>query len=364
MTQTVIGIFDSFQDANRAVDSLVEQGFSRSDIEVHANDAGYDQTSGGLGGGLNAPTAGTTTTGALGGGTLGGSTGAATDSTWSSAPASPGAIGTDPTLGGSLTGVGALGTPSAVDPYDRDNGLGRGTTSHEGGGMMDKIENFFGRLFGSDDRPEEVGHYTEAVRRGAAMLSIDVRDDSRVDEVRALLGRLGAVDIDERVTQWRATGYGAGMATPATTGQVAAQGQVLPVVQEELAVGKREVNRGGVRAYTRLTETQVSEAIKLREEHATIERRAVDRPADAADLKEAWVEVRETEELPVVSKTARVVEEVVIGKEATERTETVNDTLRHTDVEIERVKGTTGTTGLTGTTGTTIPTTDTTRKPI
>jgi stress response protein YsnF len=45
------------------------------------------------------------------------------------------------------------------------------------------------------------------------------------------------------------------------------------------------------------------------------------------------LEVRETAEEPVVSKTAHVVEEVIVGRETTERTETVRDTVRREDVE-------------------------------
>ena len=43
----------------------------------------------------------------------------------------------------------------------------------------------------------------------------------------------------------------------------------------------------------------------------------------------------ETAEEAVVGKTARVVEEVVVGKTATDRTETVTDTVRRTDVEVD-----------------------------
>ncbi|WP_408476697.1 DUF2382 domain-containing protein [Paraburkholderia strydomiana] len=86
-------------------------------------------------------------------------------------------------------------------------------------------------------------------------------------------------------------------------------------MQESLEVGKRQVQTGGVRVYSRLTETPVSETVNVHEEHASIERRAVDRPATAADLEEEFVEIRETAEQPVVAKTARVVEEVVVGKE-------------------------------------------------
>ena len=50
-------------------------------------------------------------------------------------------------------------------------------------------------------------------------------------------------------------------------------------------------------------------------------------------------EVRETAEEAVISKTARVVEEVVVGKEITESTEQVSDTVRRTDIEVERTPG-------------------------
>jgi stress response protein YsnF len=46
------------------------------------------------------------------------------------------------------------------------------------------------------------------------------------------------------------------------------------------------------------------------------------------------VEVHETEEVPVFAKTVRVVEDVAIRKEETERTETVRDTVRREDVEV------------------------------
>jgi len=39
---------------------------------------------------------------------------------------------------------------------------------------------------------------------------------------------------------------------------------------------------------------------------------------------------------PVVAKTARVVEEVVVGRETTERTETVKDTVRREEVEVSK----------------------------
>jgi uncharacterized protein (TIGR02271 family) len=112
----------------------------------------------------------------------------------------------------------------------------------------------------------------------------------------------------------------------------------IPVVQEDLKVGKREVQRGGVRVFSRIVETPVNESVNLREEHVSVERRPVDQPlsaADAAAFKEQSIELRETAEEAVVQKTARVVEEVVVGKEVSERQQQINDTVRHTDVQVE-----------------------------
>jgi len=114
----------------------------------------------------------------------------------------------------------------------------------------------------------------------------------------------------------------------------------LPVVEEELQVGKREVERGGVRVFSHMSERPVEEEVRLREERARVERRPVDRPATEADLatfKEGTIEVRERGEEAVVSKQARVIEEVVVGKESTERTETVRDSVRRTDVDVEQL---------------------------
>ncbi|OTP78466.1 YsnF/AvaK domain-containing protein [Caballeronia sordidicola] len=278
MAQTLIGLFNSFEDAQSAADRLTQDGIPRTDVNVHANDDALRAND------------------------------------------------------GTLSAADNAGTRTVVG--DRAGG---DVHEHSTGG----IAGFFKRLFGDDKAPEEVGHYHESLRRGHALLSVDVRDETRVDAVRAALSSAGAIDIDERVAQWKSSGYnGYDSTVPAyTADEIAADRQAFPVVKEDLAVGKREVSTGGVRVYSRLTETPVSESVDLREEHATIERRPLDRPATAADLKEGFVEVRETAEQPVVAKTARVVEEVIVGKESSNRTETVNDTVRNTDVEVERVAG-------------------------
>ena len=70
-------------------------------------------------------------------------------------------------------------------------------------------------------------------------------------------------------------------------------------------------------------------------ETVQVERRPVDRPADASAFQERTIEAREYRETPVVHKDARVVEEVDLSKNVESHTETVRDTVRKTEVEIE-----------------------------
>ncbi len=140
-------------------------------------------------------------------------------------------------------------------------------------------------------------------------------------------------------------------ATPsaAAAGGAQAQGEVtLPVIEEEIRIGKREVERGGVRVSSHVTERPVEQTVTLREEQVNVERRPVDRAvtqADAAAMKEGTFEVTTMAEEAVVAKQARVVGEVVVSKDATERQETVRDTVRRTDVDVEQLDTNTKTKG-------------------
>jgi uncharacterized protein (TIGR02271 family) len=212
--------------------------------------------------------------------------------------------------------------------------------SHEGG-----ISGFFHRLFGggSDDYS---GHYAEAVRRGNAVVCVTAPAD-RIDQAIDIMNSAGAVDIDRQVERYRETGYEQHdpNTPPYSREQAQAerdrfrdQGGALPVVEEELQIGKRAVERGGVRVHSRVVEEPVEKQIELREEHARVERRAVDRPLDEREkLRDQTIEVTETAEEPVVQKRARVREEVVIGKETTSRTVNVRDTVRRTEVDVEKL---------------------------
>jgi uncharacterized protein (TIGR02271 family) len=115
----------------------------------------------------------------------------------------------------------------------------------------------------------------------------------------------------------------------------------LPIVEEDVQIGKRQVTAGVARVRTRVYERPINESVTLREEKLNVERRATDRPLRPGEdaFQEKVIEVIETREEPVVHKHARVTGEVVVEKTATERTETVHDTVRKTDVEIDRDSG-------------------------
>jgi stress response protein YsnF len=213
-------------------------------------------------------------------------------------------------------------------------------------GIMSAVGHFFSNLFESSDH-ERAGVYSEAVRRGGTVVAVDVQTQADEDKAQALLARFGSVDVDERAAQWKNEGwkgFDAGAAPMSDEERTAQRGSV-PVVEEELQVGKRTIDLGSLRVIKRMSETPVSEVINLQQQRATVERTPADRPATEADFqnfKEGTFEVRETAEEAVVGKTARVVEEVAIGRAVTNTPETVSDTVRRTDVDVERVPASDG----------------------
>lgn len=112
----------------------------------------------------------------------------------------------------------------------------------------------------------------------------------------------------------------------------------IPVVEEKLVVGKRLVEQGGVRVRSRVVEKPVRESVSLRDEEIDIERRPVNERVDnpAALFKERDIRMTETDEEAVVGKEARVKEEVVVRKDADQHVEDVSDTVRKTEVEVDR----------------------------
>ncbi|HZG51266.1 MAG TPA: YsnF/AvaK domain-containing protein, partial [Pyrinomonadaceae bacterium] len=329
MAKTVIGLFDNRAEAQSVVQELVNEGFQRDDIRVMSKKLeGQDAREGEKVAYVEEDGDEQIKDMAMGAGTgaaIGGLAGLLLSLTAVAIP------GIGPVL--------AAGPLAAIIA-----GAGIGATA---GGLISGLT----RLGVPE---EDANYYAEGVRRGGTLVSVDAADE-RAEGAVAIMKRHGAVEIDKRAAQWRDEGWsgfdsnatetaynafaGGGRANatasevtaehqrPAAAPRAAAtQGQVsVPVVEEQLQVGKREVERGGVRVETHVTEKPVQENVELREEHVNVERRPVDytfHGTESEAFKESLVEIREAYEELVVNKKARVVEEVVVNKDVEQHTET------------------------------------------
>jgi len=350
MAKTITALFENYADANNAVQDLENHGFLRADISTMAHEAladdvrvYEDDTSGAA-------------TGAGVGAAVGG-------------------------VGGLILGLSALAIPG-VGPV-----LAAGPIAAAliGAGVGAATGGLIGALADMGVPEEEAHYYAEGVRRGSVLVTVQTTDDL-AERAASVLSKHHPLDIDKRISEWRQSGWSRfdhnaepykaldskerknrpaflqpehaptpdkangskahtvvtaahqTMEPARTPTHATAKETTIPVVEEELQVGKRQTERD-VQVHTTVTQTPVQEQVRLREEHVTVERRPVDRPARPGDgeaFKEKTITVTETSEEPVVSKQARVVEEVVVRKDATEHTETVRDTVRRTDVSVDQ----------------------------
>ncbi|HEX8257879.1 MAG TPA: YsnF/AvaK domain-containing protein [Allosphingosinicella sp.] len=118
----------------------------------------------------------------------------------------------------------------------------------------------------------------------------------------------------------------------------------IPIVEEELRIGKREVVRGRSRVHTHIAEIPVQEDVELLHEETRLERRPVNRRlteeevAEGGLLQERVIEITEMREEAVVTKEAFVREELVVTKSVHRRVERIEETVRRTEVETERLE--------------------------
>ncbi len=190
--------------------------------------------------------------------------------------------------------------------------------------------------------PDETRHYIGELGRGAVAVTAIASPDRAERAVRIMnmykartAGQTGA----EGERELRAEGER----------ELRAEGELelgaeremtFPVIEEELHIGKRMVEHGGVRIYHHITERPVEQQVNLREERVKVEHRRVDRIASEQDMnmfRDTQVELTEMGEEAVIAKEPHVVEEVVISKEIVDHPETIRDTVRRTDVEVERM---------------------------
>ena len=215
-------------------------------------------------------------------------------------------------------------------------GIAQGSVTVIGGpgAEADALEQSELAKLGMPDK--DYDHLKQGIANGGVVLA--VTDTADVDTIEGIFHKHSADKIDEADKKYSDA---LPVAAPVAVADVSGD-RAIPIVAEELVVGKRTVDTGGVRVFRRVVEIPVEDSVQLREEHVNVDRYAVDRPATNADLAfgDRTIELTETAEEAVVGKTARVVEEVVVGKTATEHTERVTDTVRHTEVEVEEVPAT------------------------
>ena len=189
----------------------------------------------------------------------------------------------------------------------------------------DSLSRFFNSLFG---KGEEATRYTNVARRSSV---VTVHASSAVEAQNAarIMDQFGSIDVAARASQ----------SEGGTAGQSAAT-DTIPVIEEQMNVGKRVVETGGARLRSRIIEKPVEASIRLREEHIRVERNPVNRPAteaDFANFKEGDFEMTERAEVPVVGKESRVVEEIRMSKEVEEKDEKIRGTVKSTEVKVDKL---------------------------
>jgi len=339
--QTLVALYHDFADAQNAVDALVRGGVDRTKISLVANN-----TTGEYSDYLNAEHDSEDAVNAEQGAAFG--------------AASGGIIG-------ALAGLGALAIPG-IGPVIAAGPLIAALTGGAIGALAGAPTGGLvaGLIKTHHMDAEDAEIYAEGVRRGETLLTVQI-EDSEVSRTRDLLNQYNPTDVHGEASSWRSegwskfdetttanpddvktyrnrssssTGFGAGTGSASTqqTSRTEDGKMVLPVVEEQVDVTKREVEKGRVHVYTEVTEKPVSTDVTLRQENVTVERRTVDRPVSATDaaFREQDIELTEKSEQAVINKTARVVEEVVVGKDVTQQSQTVSDTVRRTDVRVER----------------------------
>lgn len=214
---------------------------------------------------------------------------------------------------------------------------------------------------------QDASMFADAVQQGYGLIIVQGVADQDAEQVAAILDRHNVVDLNQLGSLSSRSSVTRTATTTATTGSTNVSAantslyegndMVVPILEEQLSVGKRQVQGGGVRVRTTVEQIPVNEQVTLREETVTVDRHAVDQVVDASafdQFQEGTIEVLETDEEAVVAKQARVVEEVRINKQAQDHTETISDTVRRTNVDVEDLGATTRTVSDTTVTGQTV----------
>jgi len=193
------------------------------------------------------------------------------------------------------------------------------------------------RLFGRDIAEHEASVYGRTVEAGGVVLTVRV-PESEVSRAMQILNAHNVVDVQSRARQQGLIAETAPKTMPATAGGTLPDEEVIALAEEQINVGKRVIPQGTTRIRRFITEKPVEAQVNLHEEHVEVIRRAIADPNYTRNIEWAdkTIEVTETAEEPVISKTAHVVEEVVVRKGSSDHVETVRDKVRRQQIDVER----------------------------
>ncbi|HYH13641.1 MAG TPA: YsnF/AvaK domain-containing protein [Flavisolibacter sp.] len=235
----------------------------------------------------------------------------------------------------------SIGIPRKNITVSRTPAKGAGTVSnnkdedrgeHKGG-----LRQFFDSLFSNDS--DAAARYSRVGNSGCSLVTVQAQSREQAERAADMLDECGAINVDEKASQMDyANTHDENRASRQDRGNV--HEQFIPRIQENIEVSKQTVEQGGVRVRSRIIERPVEQYVRLRQEKIHVERQPVDRPVSEAELhsfREGEMEFTERAEVPVVNKEARVVEEVRIRKDLAERDTTIRDTVRNTEVDVDRV---------------------------
>ncbi len=226
---------------------------------------------------------------------------------------------------------------TASDIHITTGGNGGATATQAGSetGMAavgEKVGSYLRNLTAGDEGAHN--QYASGVQSGGALVSV-FAEDSMTARAAMLLKQAGAQDLEGGAQASAADRDVFRTSAAGVTGDA-----LIPVIEEQLVVGTRVVDHGGVRVYSHVVESRVEAEIVLRDERIVVDRHPVNREATEADFRAGsgeTIELNAMGEEAVVGKSSRVVEEVRVGKQSNEHTETVHDTVRKTEVEVEQV---------------------------
>jgi len=316
-TPIVTALFRDRQSAECAYQAISGRGYDRDDVNVMMSDETRNSQYATGDTELGSKAAEGTATGAGIGGTLGAIIGAIAAIGTSVLLPGLGLIVAGP-LAGALVGAGAGGLT---------------------GGLL-------GALVGSGIPEEHAAEYETGIKSGGTVLGVQPRNAEDAAFLEREFTNCGGTNVFSSSSTNTSTTRNVASTNTQTANvdrSVNTSGNVIPVIEEDLQVGKREVETGGARVQTHVTEKPVEERVTLREEHVNVERHPVNREvtdSDLANFREGEINVTTRAEEAVVGRQARVVEEVEIGKNVTEHEETIRDTVRRTDVDVEETDAT------------------------